>query len=75
MFDAAPHSSTGAVSQRWRDKHGRVEVKVASNDRKHAEAIRLLDSVYMKEVFHRYTTPAKARAHSCNIPTRGFSSG
>lgn len=44
---------TGAVHQRWRDKHGRVELKVAAKDRKYAEAVRLLDNVHMKEVFHR----------------------
>lgn len=39
-----------AICQRWRDKHGQVEVKVASQDRNHLEQIRLLDDVYRVDV-------------------------
>ncbi|CAN0344319.1 unnamed protein product, partial [Ectocarpus sp. 6 AP-2014] len=42
--------------QKWRDKHGRLEVKVAPDDRKHAEKVRLLDNVYMEDVVYRGET-------------------
>lgn len=43
-----------ATCQRWRDKRGQVEVKVASHDRIHAGNVKLLANVYVEDVSYRW---------------------
>eukprot|EP00752_Nemacystus_decipiens_P005826 g5266.t1 len=50
------HRHKEANCQRWRDKHGQVEVSVASQDGNHLEQIALLDDVYMMDVTYREST-------------------
>lgn len=47
------YEGCGIESQRWRNKYGNIEVKVAPRDQKHVEAVRLLDRVYMDQVSRR----------------------
>eukprot|EP00903_Cladosiphon_okamuranus_P005675 g5638.t1 len=49
-------SGHGVLSLRWRDKYGQVEIKAAPQDRNHVEEVRLLDDVFMVQVYQRQET-------------------